>query len=313
MPETKLKVAVVQLRCENGQVLRNLRNAEGFIAQAAAQGARLVLLPELMPNGFELTEDLWNGAERLTGPVVGWLKSNSQRLGIYLGMTFLEADGEDFFNTFVLTDPGGQIAGTVRKSPPASFEAYFYRAGNGAHFIDTDLGRIGVGICYENSLYERLLGLYENSVDLVLQPTSAPTPMISFPLRKKDAAKFDQWIGDMARHYASALGVPVLMANKCGPFVSPVPVGSEQRSVFPGLSTIVDSDGISKGQLGADQGCIVAEVTLSSARKSRSKPKRTGSWVARRPWYAFLYELTQKLGERAYAKNPRRASRARSI
>jgi N-carbamoylputrescine amidase len=39
--------------------------------------------------------------------------------------------------------------------------------------IETEFGRIGVGICYENLLFERLEGLYQSSVDLVLQSAAA--------------------------------------------------------------------------------------------------------------------------------------------
>lgn len=65
-------------------------------------------------------------------------------------MTFLEAEGEDFFNCFALSTPKGEIAGRVRKCPPASFEAYHYRAGDTSQVINTEIGRIGVGVCYEN-------------------------------------------------------------------------------------------------------------------------------------------------------------------
>jgi N-carbamoylputrescine amidase len=307
-----LKVAVVQMVCENGNVQRNLRHAEALIQQAASQGAELALLPELMPNGFIMTEELWNSAEPFDGFIVEWLKSTSKRLSIYLGLTFLEAEGGDFFNTFALTTPSGDVAGRVRKSPPASFEAYFYRGGNDAHIIETELGRIGVGICYENAFYERLSALHERAVDLVLQPTSAPSLMASLPFRKKDVAAFDRWIGDMPGHYARELGVPVMMANKCGPFSTPLPAFfPHQQSVFPGLSTIVDCDGIVKGQLGASEGIIVTEVTLDSKRKVVSRPRGCGRWTGPRPWHAFLMDWTQQMGTRAYAKNPRREVLAR--
>lgn len=307
-----IKVAVVQMACENGDVPRNLRHAEELVESATTQGAELVLLPELMPNGFIMTEELWNSAEPFDGFIVGWMKSTSKRLGIYLGLTFLEADGADFFNTFALTTPGGTVAGRVRKSPPASFEAYFYRGGNDVHIIETELGRIGVGICYENAFYERLRALHEGSVDLVLQPTSAPSPMASLPLRKKDVAAFDRWIGDGPGHYARVLGVPVLMANKCGPFSTPLPAFfPHQQSVFPGLSAIVDGDGVVKGQLGASEGIIVTEVTLDSGRKAVSRPRGFGRWVVPRPWHAFLLDWTQSMGSRAYARNRRREVLAR--
>ncbi len=150
------------------------------------------MLPELTPGGYDLTEAIWDSAECMSGPSVEWLKSTAARHGIHLGMSFLEADGQDFFNSFVLATPQGKIAGRVRKNPPASAEAYFFRAGGDAHFIDTDIGRLGVSICYEALLYERLNEHFVNRVDLLLMPLSAGTPTPTFPLRKREGAAFEE-------------------------------------------------------------------------------------------------------------------------
>lgn len=309
-----LKVAAVQVRCEPRRTIENLAHAEAFVEQAASEGAELVLLPELMPGGYLLTEDIWKTAEQFNGSSVAWLKRTAKRYAIYLGMSFAEADGPDFFNSFVLATPRGTIAGRVRKSPPASVEAYFFRAGTDPHYIDTEIGRIGVGICYENLLYERISALHQASVDLVLQPTAAGTPMPAFPLRRKDSAAFDCMLKGSTALYAQALGVPVVMANRCGPLVTPLPGGfPAQNTRFPGLSAIADSDGTLKAQLGADEGIICTEVVLDPARKAKQQPKAYGRWALPVPWYAFLWPLTQKFGERAYAKHRARPEIAFAI
>ena len=309
-----LKVAAVQVRCEPLRTMENLAHAEVLVEQAASEGAKLVLLPELMPGGYLLTEDIWKTAERFNGPSVAWLKRTANRYAIYLGMSFVEADGSDFFNSFVLATPQGNIAGRVRKSPPASVEAYFFCAGTDPHVIDTEIGRIGVGICYENLLFERISALHQASVDLVIQPTAAGTPTPAFPMRRKDAAAFDCMLKGSTAFYAQALGVPVVMANRCGPLVTPLPGGfPAQNTRFPGLSTIADSDGMLMAQLGADEGVICAEVTLDPARKAKRPPKAYGRWALPVPWYAFLWPLTQKFGERAYAKHLARPKLAFAI
>lgn len=132
----KITVAAVQMACELNARQHNLCRAARFIEDAAAKGAELILLPELMPSGYTLTEAIWEGAEPFYGPTTRWMKEISQRLGVYLGTSFLEAEGDDFYNSFVLTTPAGEIAGRVRKNPPASFEAYFFRAGDDPHWID---------------------------------------------------------------------------------------------------------------------------------------------------------------------------------
>jgi predicted amidohydrolase len=64
----------------------------------------------------------------------------------------LEDYEEGFFNTFVLTAPTGEEAGRVRKQFPAIWEAYFFKGDLGSHVIETALGKIGVGICFDSHL-----------------------------------------------------------------------------------------------------------------------------------------------------------------
>jgi N-carbamoylputrescine amidase len=312
MDTQKLCVAAVQLDCQPGQAQENLAHAAPFVEQAAERGAEIVLLPELMPGGYCLTEALWDTAEPLHGRTAAWLTAHAQRLGIYLGTSFLEVDGEDFYNTFVLASPSGEIAGRVRKSPPASLEAYFYRAGSDSHVIETPLGRIGVGICYENLLFERLNDLYHAGVDLVLQPTAAGrvNPMIS-----GDDLRFDRMVRRIPVFYGRALAVPVVLANRCGPLHTPLPAGmGKLDSCFPGLSSIVDGDGCVKAKLGEAEGVIVADVRLDPALKGRRPLSRHGEmWAVPVPWYALIWPMTQAMGEQAYAHNAQRKEQALAI
>jgi N-carbamoylputrescine amidase len=309
MATRQLRVAAVQMECQPGRVQANLDRASHFVEEAARRGAQLVLLPELMPSGYLLTEELWNYAEPFNGPTVAWLKEIAERLGIYVGTSFLEAEGEDFYNAFALATPAGQIAGRVRKSPPASLEAYFYRGGNDSHVLETPVGRIGVGICYENLLFERLNDLYEAGVDLVLQPAAAGRLK---PIIPGDIKRFDRTIRRCAPHYARTLGVPVILADRAGPLYTELPGGfPEFRSSFPGLSMIVDADGSIKAELGEEEGVIITDVQLDPALKAREKPRDCGEpWAFSVPWYAFIWPLTQKQGELAYEQDSRRTERA---
>jgi N-carbamoylputrescine amidase len=310
--DKQLRVGVVQMDCCVGDILGNLAHAEELVEATQQQGAQIVLLPELMPSGYTLTEKIWDYAEPFAGPTVAWLTHMAKRLDIYLGTTFLEADGEDFFNTFALASPGGTIAGRVRKSPPASLEAFFYRAGNSSHVIDTEVGRLGVGICYENLLFERLYGLFQASVDLVLQPSAAGRPK---PMKPGDEELFDRMIERSAPHYARTLGVPVAMANRTGAIDTDLPGGyGEFHSSFPGLSRIVDSDGKVKAKLGQEEGVLVAEVKPNPAHKKRKKPRCfKGMWALPMPWFAYIWPETQLQGEQAYQNNDRRKERALAI
>ena len=299
-----VRVAAVQMESKNGLVEANLHHATPLVEQAARAGAQLILLPEFMPTGYIFSTAIWDGAEPKRGLTVQWLCENSKRLNVWVGTSFLEADGEDFFNTFVLATPDGKEAGRVRKQPPAAFEAFYTRGGAGPHVMDTELGRIGVGICYENQLSYIPRIMYENSVDLLLMPHSYPA-----------IAQMVMSLGDLALRYARLLGIPAVVCNKSGPWRSPYPgiPFYKSDSSFPGLSTIADSDGAIKAQLGNEERVIVEEVTLDLARKIRKPPRCYGRWALAGPWFRNAVMVIEDLGRLWYTLSSERKKRARLI
>jgi len=299
-----VRVAAVQMESKNGLVEANLHHATPLVEQAARAGAQLILLPEFMPTGYIFSTAIWDGAEPKRGLTVQWLCENSKRLNVWVGTSFLEADGEDFFNTFVLATPDGKEAGRVRKQPPAAFEAFYTKGGAGPHVMDTELGRIGVGICYENQLSYIPRIMYENSVDLLLMPHSYPA-----------IAQMVMSLGDLALHYARLLGIPAVVCNKSGPWQSPYPgiPFYKSDSSFPGFSTIADSDGAIKAQLGNEERVIVEEVTLDLARKIRKPPRCYGRWALAGPWFRNAVMVIEDLGRLWYTLSSERKKRARLI
>ncbi|MDQ3059921.1 MAG: carbon-nitrogen hydrolase family protein [Pseudomonadota bacterium] len=314
-PET-LTIATVQVACTLGDRDGNLANAAKYVAQAVQQGAELILLPEMMPGGYTLNESIWETAELFDGPSTQWMRELSKRSKVYLGTSFFEADGEHFYNTFVLTGPEGEVVGRVRKSPPASFEAYFFTAGSDRHWFDTAIGRIGVGICFENALYERYAELHQAGIDLYLRPFSGASFEAKFPVRQRDADILNSALRDGTAETAKLMGIPVVMSNKVGRLVTTLPAGFPSQDIeFPGFSAIADSDGTLLGQLGShQQGVMVGTVHLKPERKNRQAvPRVFGRWTAKMPWWAFIWVLTQKMGERIYAKSALRRSKALAV
>ena len=312
---TTIRVAAIQIESKNGCLEANLQHAIHLINLAAQKEAKLILLPEFMPTGYIWNASVWDSAEPKEGPTVNWLRENSKRLGVWLGTSFLEAEEEDFFNTFVLTTPDGKEAGRVRKQTPAGFEAYFFRGGTGPHVIETELGKIGVGICYENMLSYIPNMMYKHSVDLLLMPLSAPTPSSNFFFRRKQVEHYHKEIREVPLRAARTLGIPVIMANKSGRWQSPTPTLRfwKQDSSFPGLSAIVDSDGTIKAQLRDEEAVIVDDVTLDLSRKSEEPPKCYGRWAWEGHWTRNLIQITGALGRLNYTFNSGRKKRAREI
>ncbi len=297
-----LRVAAVQMESKNGDISGNLEHATELVEQAAEKGAELILLPEFMPTGYIWAPEVWDAAESANGPTVQWLKQTAQRLGVWIGTSFLEAAGEDFFNTFVLVAPSSEEAGRVRKQTPATYEAYYFRGEGGTHIIETELGRIGVGICYEN--IHCFLGelLFEGSANLYLAPFSSP----AIPgLDVSEAPLFE-------------LGVPTVMVNKVGEFSSPLPPNMTTvfEGQFFGTSTIADSDMSIKARMNdSDEGVIVETVFLDPARKVTEKPVCEGRF---HPYYAPIFEplsveQIEEEGRQWYESSSERKEKALSI
>ena len=169
-----LTVAALQLESRPGCPLANHRHATPFIRQAARQGARVILLPELFASGYIPNQDVWDSAEAQSGgPTVEWLRETSGELNLFLGAGLVETDGEDFCNVYVMAGPDGDVVGRAQK---ANAESYCFKRGQGQHIIDTAFGRFGVGICADNHLASFLRQMQGDSVDMMLMPHAWPTP-----------------------------------------------------------------------------------------------------------------------------------------
>ncbi|MBI2567309.1 MAG: carbon-nitrogen hydrolase family protein [Candidatus Schekmanbacteria bacterium] len=311
---TRLRVGAVQVACENGRIHANLAGALPWVEQAAERGAELVLLPEFLAAGYVFSAAIWDGAEPRNGPTVQWLRTHARRLRVWLGATFLEAEGADFFNTFVLIGPDGEEGQRVRKQTPAFFETFFTRGEAGSHTTSTPFGKVGVGICYENQLAFLRRLLHQQNVDLVLMPHSAPTPAPRPYLPRYFVELWDRMVSEAALATATELGVPAVMTNKCGAWSSPLPLTPDTwNGVFPGNATIVDGDGTVKAQLGAEPGVIVEDVLLDPARKRRVAPAVYGRWSRPTPWFANTAQLVEAEGALWYALSRERRRRAREV
>jgi len=312
----KLRVAAVQVPSDNGQSEKNLARAEARVAEAAALGGKLVLCPEFLAAGYVYEESIWDSAEPRGGLTETWLSDLAARHRIHVGASYLEVDGDDFFNTFALAAPDGSIAGRVRKESLPVFEGWFFRSCQQPKLIETELGRIAVGICMDNHTRRFFERMQTYDADLLLMPHSAPCGPFGAGLMR-------QALTSVAPFYARAFGVPTVLANKAetrARTALPGMFGASTRFDFPGLSALCDSDGSNVARLDDRAGVIVGDVTLDRARKrvpetprhfffadpQKSAPHLVGA--------AFM--TMEVLGKRAYTRNARRvqaAHRTRSV
>jgi N-carbamoylputrescine amidase len=313
-----LRVAGVQVESRNLDVRGNLRRAEALVAVAAERGAELVLCPEFLVPGYVYDASLWDVAEPRGGPTELWLARMAGQHRLYIGASYLEASAHDFFNTFTLMRPDGTVAGRVRKESLPGFEGWFFRSCSGPKVIETELGRVGVGICWDNSTARFLRHVSQEQVDLLLMPHSAPR--ITMGPLELVGENGRELLRGIAGFYASALGVPTLMVNKAAgeDSWSPAPCAPlvQFRFHYMGQSTICNAEGNVCDQLEEREGIVFAEVALDTGRKRRLPRIPAGYWS--RPPAAFprtsaaLFRVLEWVGKAAYKLSPsrRRAVRA---
>lgn len=310
----QIVVAAAQITCQDGAVQENLGHATTLAAEAHAQGAQLLLFPEFMPQGYLLTPALWDAAEPFDGPTAGWLRATARRLGIYVGTSFLEVRHGDFLDTFALAEPAGTIIGAVRKRNPSLWEAYFFKGERGAPYIDTDLGRIGVGICFDNHTHEAASAVAASNIDLMLMPHSYCTPTVPTRLTSQaDIDRLNELPGRVARLYNGWFGVPVVMCNKSGAWDSPVPdhtLGVPKGFRFSGRSLILDADGSVRGELGDKEAVLVGAVTLDPALKQQSRLRKYSRYIYPGSPGREIIRLMEWRGRMSYAFSQTRKSKA---
>jgi len=313
-----LRVAGVQVESRNRDVDGNLRRAEVLVAVAAQRGAELVLCPEFLAPGYVYHRSLWDVAEPRGGPTESWLAGMARQHRLYIGASYLEASGDDFFNTFTLVSPDGTVAGRTRKESLPGFEGWFFDSCSGSKVIVTELGRIGIGICWDNYTSGFMRRMSQEQVDLILMPHSAPCIAIG-PLKLfGDIGR--KMVRGIAGFYANAFGVPTIMVNKAAreDSWSPVPCVPLVRLRFHyiGQATICNGDGKVCDQLAEQEGVVFAEVVLDARRKRQLPCLPVGYWSQPPPLFprtsAAMYRALEWIGKAAYkrSRSRRRAARA---
>jgi N-carbamoylputrescine amidase len=312
-----LNVSVAQITCIDGAVEQNLLHAYELAHEASKRGAELVLFPEFMPQGYRLTNEIWDAAEPFDGPTTNWLCATARELNIYVGTSFLEAKNGHFVNTFAMADPSGKIAGVVRKRYSSMWEAYFFKGVAGDHIIETEFGKAGVGICFDNHTYKVASLISKANPDIILMPHSYCTPTVPNKLTTSDdIERLKSLPVKVARLYNEYTGAPVLMCNKSGNWDSPVPnkiLGSPKDFTFSGKSSIIDADGTFLAKLDDNEAIGYGLVHLDPNLKNCCNIPKYSRYIYPGPVGREIIRLMEFQGYMNYIFSRKRKRKARSI
>jgi len=173
MPNTTIPLAMAQMLVEGGKLDENLSRAVEMIQRAAAEGCRIVVLPECLDLGWTHPS-----ARRLAEPIPGAASDRLARAaregGIYVVAGLTERAGDRLFNAAVLLDPEGQILLVHRKINVLDIAQDLYATGDRLSVARTPLGTIGVNICADNFPDSLCLGhaLARMGAQVLLSPSA---------------------------------------------------------------------------------------------------------------------------------------------
>ena len=179
-----LTLAAIQFT-PSDDMQRNIARVAGFIRDAAAKGADVVLPPELFCGHYfcktQEEEHFARAMEWTDHPAVRQFSELAAELGVVIPVSIYEKDGPLYFNTVVMIDADGTPLGVYRKSHipdgPGYQEKYYFRPGDtGFRTWPTLKGRIGVGICWDQWFPEAARAMALMGADALLYlPPSAPS------------------------------------------------------------------------------------------------------------------------------------------
>jgi nitrilase len=186
-----VRAAVVQA----GSILfdsdASIAKAERLVAAAAAEGARLVVFPEAFiggypkgadfgarvgsrsPEGRKLFRRYFEGALDVPGPGTIRLGEPARAHSVWLVIGVIERDGGTLYCTVLFFAPDGSLAGKHRKVMPTAMERLIWGFGDGSTLpvIETDVGRIGAVICWENYMPLLRAAMYAKGIQIYCAPT----------------------------------------------------------------------------------------------------------------------------------------------
>jgi len=187
-----VKVAVVQAASIPHDSHATAAKAAELIKEAARNGAHLAVFPEAFlggypkgnafgapvgmrkPEGREAYRSYWENAVDLNGLELTTVAEAAATTGIFVVVGCIERDGGTLYCTVLFIDGARGLVGKHRKLMPTAGERLIWGFGDGSTMpvIDTDFGRIGAVICWENYMPMLRMHMYNQGVSIYCAPTA---------------------------------------------------------------------------------------------------------------------------------------------
>ena len=271
---SKIKAAAIQMKCSTNPK-ESLSHAEEMVREAAANGANVILLPELFEREYFCQQrryDFYQYAETVEeNKAVQMGKRLAKELQVVLPISFYEKDVNNLYNSVACIDADGTLLGVYRKThiPDDHYyqEKFYFTPGDtGFKAFKTRYGTIGIGICWDQWFPETARSMALLGAEILLYPTAIG----SEPILECDS--MPHWRRVMQCHAAANL-MPVIAANRIGiETVEPCEGNGGQTSAlnFYGSSFIADETGELISEASRDQEEILySEFDLAELAQKR--------------------------------------------
>ena len=241
-----MKIGIIQQR-NTSDIAGNRQALIQKIKDLAAQGAQLVVLPELHDSLYFCqveSVDNFDLAVEIPGKETAEYAAVAKECGIVLVTSLFEKRTTGLYhNTAVVFDTDGRIAGKYRKmhipDDPAYYEKFYFTPGDmGFHPIQTSLGRLGVMVCWDQWYPEGARLMAMRGAELLIYPTAIGYESSDTP--DEQERQREAWT-TVQRGHAVANGLPVITVNRVGH--EPDPSGQTNGIQFWGSSFVAGPQG----------------------------------------------------------------------
>ena len=244
----KYKVCVAQTTSYKDGKEYNLQRAGEMIKEAAENGASLIAFPEMYLTGYTASRRIYDLCEAADGPSFEAMAGYAAENGIHVAYGFPECranDNSTVYNSMNFISDKGEIIGTYAKSHLFAGEQIHFTPGNEFKVYDTELGRVGLLVCYDLEFPEpaRRLGVRGAEVIIAISANMGP---------------YEDIHEHFARSRAMENGAFLVYSNY---------TGSDNRFTYVGRSGLYAPDGsLQCGPSERAEGLIYADVDLELAR-----------------------------------------------
>jgi len=172
-----VKIAGVQMDPLILKKERNMGRCLELAGKAAGNGARLIVFPEAALSGYvyDSLEEAMPVAEAIPGPATKQISALCHKLNVYIIIGLIEKDMGKYYNAAAFVGPGGLI-GKYRKLhlPYLGIDRFVNHGDLPLKVYETEVGRIGMGICYDIRFPEHSRALSLLGADIVVISTNWP-------------------------------------------------------------------------------------------------------------------------------------------